>query len=259
MKRMMVLIIVLLGGSLAAFVPKSATCARPLPSRAAHCREMEAAILAATVRLAIHGRIEVENGYDIRQISGTVSHATVVSGRYLITHNHFGLPLSQVLLYNQHANGGLSGASVYRLDGTLVLDHGPISAFRVVFEEGETVILDFGPDFFGRAGIPSIPVASGKAAGLTAGREVGIVDLDSQGHTCLVWTDVEAVYPAGDLTLMRTTHGIHVGASGGGVFLDGRHIGNNWGLVVRPAGGQGEMVERTLVAVNEPLPALGAE
>jgi hypothetical protein len=260
MKRMMVLMM-LVTGSLIGLLTEDGSCARPWPGQVDGCRAMEAAILSATVRLTIHGRIEVEDGYEVQVITGTTGHATVTGGRYLISHNHFGLPLSQVLLYNRHAGGGLSGVSVYRLDGTAVLDHGPISAFEVVAEQGETTVLDFGEGFFDRAGVASAAVAAGDGLAIAPGQEVALVDWDGRGQTRVVWAEIVAAYktaahPAGELGLIQVDHGIQVGASGGGVFLNGVHVGNNWGLVVRPAAGEGGgPVQRTLVAVNGDLPA----
>ena len=107
MKKRLWLTIVLGVLLVTGFASESGTCRRPTPWHAAQCRAQEDAILAATVRLAIHGWIEIEDGYDVIRIPGTISHGTVIDGRYLLTHNHFGLPLSQLLTFNHHAAGGL--------------------------------------------------------------------------------------------------------------------------------------------------------
>jgi hypothetical protein len=214
----------------------SESCKRPLPWNKQHCREVEQAILDATVRIVLHGWIEVEMGYDVERINGSISHATVIDGRYLITHNHFGIPLSQAILYNQHANGEFSGVSVYHLDGTVILDHATLDSFVVTAEIGETIVLDFGTvdneGFFTQAGVSSAQSISTRTAQLALGTEVAQVDWDSQGHTQVVWTRVKRVYRENGIPLIQVDHAIRPGASGGGVFLDGRHIGNNWGNYV---------------------------
>ena len=231
------------------------TCRRPMPWRVAECRAREQAILDATVRLAIHGWIEVEDGNGVTHISGTISHATVIDGRYLLTHNHFGLPLSRVLLYNRHASGGFTGVSVYRADGTVVLDQAPLESFVVAEEWGESLLLDFGEvdgrGFFTHAGVRSAPAASAGALRLARGVEVAQIDWDRQGHTRVEWTKVRAVYQENGLPLLRVNHFIELGASGGGVFLDGRHIGNNWGRVTETNLDTGAVRQAlTLVALN---------
>jgi hypothetical protein len=251
MKKSMVVLMVLAMGLLAGFLPKDASCRTPLPWQAAGCRQIEEAILAATVRISIHGELEIESGYEVQLIKGTVSHATVVDGRYLITHNHFGIPLSQALLYSRHANGGFTAVSLHRLDGTTVLDHGSIDSFEVVAEYGETTVLDFGQGFFSRAGIASSMTAEENELQLPPGSEVAQIDWDDQGHTKVVWTEVTTSYTIDGRTVVRVENYIRLGASGGGVFLDGVHIGNNWGRISRPAAENGAPATQfSLVALN---------
>lgn len=83
MKRVMGLLLVMIIVLVIGLGLKDESCKRPLPWHKQHCAEMEQAILGATVRFALHGWIEVETGYDFEQIKGTISHATVVDGRYL--------------------------------------------------------------------------------------------------------------------------------------------------------------------------------
>ena len=233
MKQLLFGIVVV--GLLAGFVYDRGGCQRPWPWQKAACATREEAILKATVRIVFHGAIELEDGYDSREIEGTISHATVIEGRYLLTHNHFGIPLSQIQMYNRYALRSFSGVSVCRLDGSPVLDHGSLDAFTVVSERGETVMLDFGTvageGFFTHAGVASAPVARAGSAHLIAGTEVALIDWDGEGHTEVVWAKVKSVYVDKGVPLMRTDHFIELGASGGGVFLDGQLIGNNWARV----------------------------
>ena len=232
MKKIGLIIMILILAAAA----NNGTCQKPWPWQKEHCREMEEAILDATVRIVFHGRLEVENGYEVQRINGTISHATVVDGRYLLTHNHFGIPLSQVQQYNRYANGGFNGISVTRLDGTVLLDHAPLDSVTVETEEGETVLLDFGTvdgeGFFAHAGVPSAAVSGAGTVELVPGAEVAQIDWDLQGHTEVVWVKITAVYEENGLPLMRVEHFIELGASGGGVYLNGRHIGNNWGRIL---------------------------
>jgi hypothetical protein len=239
----------------AGFAPLQGTCQRPLPWQVAECRAREKAILDATVRLTIHGWIEIEDGTGVTHISGTISHATVIDGRYLLTHNHFGLPLSQVLLYNGHASGGFTGVSICRADGTVVLDQAPLESFVVAEEWGESLLLDFGEvagqGFFTHAGVDSASAASAGTLWLVPGMEVAQVDWDRQGHTRVEWATVQAMRQEDGLPLLRVDHFIELGASGGGVFLDGRHIGNNWGRITETNLDTGAVRQAlTLVALN---------
>ncbi|MCB9421993.1 MAG: hypothetical protein H6667_19490 [Ardenticatenaceae bacterium] len=237
------------------FAPKSHSCRRPLPWNNQHCHEVEQVILNATVRIVLHGWVEVETGYDVARINGGISHATVVDGRYLITHNHFGIPLSQVMLYNQYANGEFTGVSVYRLDGTIILDHAPLDSFAIIAETGETVVIDFGvaagEGFFTQAGVGSARAANLSTIQLVPGTEVAQIDWDRHGLTRVVWTKVKSVYQENGVPLVRVDHVIQLGASGGGVFLDGRLIGNNWGNLVETNLNTGVVRQRlSLVALN---------
>ena len=233
---------------------KGESCQRPLPWHKQYCLEMEQTILESTVRIALHGWVEVENGYEVERIKGTISHATVIDGRYLITHNHFGIPLSQVLLYNQYALGEFTGVSVFRLDGTSILDRAPIESFVVVAEQGETTVLDFGADFFTQLGVRSAKVMSETAVALQPGMEVAQVDWDRQGHTRVVWTEIDTVYAQNNLPIMQVQHFIELGASGGGVFVNGIHIGNNWGRIIETNQLTGQTSQNlSLVALNTAL------
>lgn len=237
------------------FLPKSHSCRRPLPWNRQHCHEVEQAILDATVRIVLHGWIEVETGYDVERINGTISHATVVDGRYLITHNHFGIPLSQIMLYNQHANGEFTGVSVYRLDGTVILDHAALDSFDIIAEMGETVVLDFGAiageGFFNQVGVGSAQAVSTDTIQLDPGVEVAQIDWDRQGLTRVVWAKIKRVYQENGVSLVRIDHVIQSGASGGGVFLDGQHIGNNWGNLMETNLSTGAVRQQlSLVALN---------
>ena len=172
------------------------------------------------------------------RIQGTLSHATVIGGRYLLTHNHFGLPLSQLLLFNRNAAGGFTGVSVLRVDGTALLDQAPLDSFVVVEERGETLLLDFGEvagqGIFDTLGIPSASVARGGALPLRAGMEVAPVDWDGEGHTRVYWAPLLSVYEKDGLLLAVWT------------------ISSSWGLPAAASSSTDSMSATTGGALQRP-------
>ncbi len=250
--RLIILLGLILGMG---FVPNGGSCKRPFPWQKQHCEEMEQAILDATVRIVFHGWLELDDGYEVERIKGTISHATVVDGRYLLTHNHFGIPLSRIQTYSRHANGGFTGVSVYRLDGTAVLDHAPLDAFVVAEESGETVMLDFGTvagvGFFANAAVPSAEMVDSGAQQLGWGTELAQIDWNGQDQTRIIWVKVKRVSLINGVPLAQVDHVIELGASGGGVFWNGRHVGNNWGNLVETNLDTGAVSKQhSLVALN---------
>ncbi len=234
---------------------ESGSCARPWPSQVEACRQLEQEILGETVRILFHGYVEIDEGYNVRRVNGTLSHATIFAGRYLVTHNHFGIRLSQALLFDQYGSGSFSGVSIYKLDGQPLLDNAPLTSFTVVFEEGETVLLDFGPGngsgFFAEAGLASAEIATGESMTLTPGREVAQVDWDPAGNSRVVWTKIDDLVSEKKVPLARVDHFIELGASGGGLFLDGLHIGNNWSRTTETSVRTGAQTGQfSLVALN---------
>lgn len=252
--RKVLWLILVLGASLTMGF-RGGSCQRPLPWQIQRCGAMEEAILDATVRIVFHGAVEVDDRYGAERINGGISHATVLDGRYLLTHNHFGILLGQASLYNRFANRGFSGVSVYRLDGTAVLDQAPLDSFRVVVESEESLLLDFGSvageGFFTHAGIGSAQAVVGDAVGLYPGAEVAQIDWDGHSATQVVWTRVQTVYREAGLPLLQVDNFIELGASGGGVFFQGKLVGNNWARIVETEKDTGVVKRRiTLVALN---------
>lgn len=247
-----IMVFVLISGLGFTFVDGS--CQRPLPWQAGRCREMEQAILDSTVQIVFHGWLEVENGYEVERIWGTRSHATVIDGRYLLTHNHFGLPLSQVQIYNKYSNGSLSGLSIYRTDGTAVLERVPLDIFVVTAEQRETVLLDFGivagEGFFTHLGLASAPVAQYDNFHLNPSDEVAQIDQDSQGNTKVVWSRITSIYQDNGLPMTVVDNYVEKGTSGGGLFLNGQHIGNNWLQFVHIDPDTNKEYPRSVVALN---------
>ena len=255
-KKLFVIALMGIGfGLLMAFSPQDSTCGGPLPHGLPNCQEMERQILSATVRIQFHGRIEIEDGYNSQRINGTLSHATIVKGRYLVTHNHFGIPLSQAVQYGRYANGGFTGVSIYKLDGEPVLSHAPLTTFSVVSEAGETTTLDFGviegQGLFARAGLTSAKFVTRDEIELRPDSEVAQIDKDEQGNTTIVWTQIRDVVSDKEQHLLKLENFIQLGASGGGVYVDGYHVGNNWSRIPLVDAETGEYLSGySVVALN---------
>lgn len=246
---------IMLLGALTAFVSGRGMCQRPLPWHRTNCIAMEQTILDATVRIEFHGTIEIDDSYGVTQINGTISHATVINSRYLLTHNHFGIPLSQIKVFEQHAAKSFSGVSVYKLDGTAVLDHAALNSFTVVEERDESVLLDFGTiqeeGFFTQVGIASAKSGNFEDGLLQPNTEIGLIDWDGEENTRIVWAPIQTVYQDTGLAFIQIEHFIELGASGGGVFLQDKHIGNNWARVTETDLNTGDITQQfTLVALN---------
>lgn len=196
--------------------PPAPSCANPTPDMAPTCDETARRILASTVRVEFHGP------------AGGIGHATVVGGRYLITHNHY--PVTAAAL-NNGGEGVVTAVSVLKANGDIILLKAPLSYFKVVREEPEMLLLDFqaysGVGFFDSLGVPSIEWHNGNASPLASGSEVAQVNWD--GSTARVeWVRVTAVHLDSGAASIELDSFVEQGASGGGVFHNGVHIGNNW-------------------------------
>jgi hypothetical protein len=263
-KKLLVIVLIVIGfGLVTAFSPLNNTCSRALPHRPLHCQELESQILAATVRIQFHGWIEIEDGYNSKRIDGTLSHATIARGRYLVTHNHFGIPLSKASRYGGYGNGGFTSLSVYKLDGEPILSHAPLSTFSVVSEVGETTLLDFGVvdglGLFARAGLKSSDFSTWEEIELRQDLEVAQIDKDEQGNTIVVWTRIKDILPDSEQYLLHLDNFLQPGASGGGVYVNGLHIGNNWSRIPLVDHNTREFLSGySVVALNSDLIQTGA-
>jgi hypothetical protein len=255
-KKLFVIAPVIIGLSLALVVSiLDVVFDQAISQRLLNNQAMERQILSATVRIQLHGRIEIEDGYNAQLVNGTLSHATIVKDRYLVTHNHFGIPLSQAVQYGRYSNGGFTGVSLYSVGGETLLDQAPITAFTVAAEYAETTLLDFGvidgQGFFARAGLRSARFTTWEQIELDQDTEVAQIDKDEQGNTTVVWTQIRDVLPDQELSLLQLENFIQLGASGGGVYIDGFHIGNNWSRIPLVDADTGEVLSGySVVALN---------
>lgn len=210
--------------STAGHLKESILCAKAQENVREQCEIREAHILASVIRFKIYG----SKKDDPTVLVYRVGHGTVMNGRYLVVHNHFHLDVN--------AFGGAFAEDIfidlYRADSqTLVQNlHPPV--FRVVREEPETMLWDFGSGESGEGFFESLGVASASFKGQDQvhpkpGSEVAQVVWDGQS-TGVEWVMIEEVNLDGEQPTIMLGNPLHSGASGGGVFLDGHHIANNW-------------------------------
>lgn len=191
-------------------------CASPTPENVAPCDAEAAEILATTVRL------ELRKAPDAKR---SIGHATIVAGRYLLTHNHFNLSLEEI---DDDFPGTLT---VTNSQGETIVDTAPFKAFDVLVATSETLIFDFGPyggaGLFGMLGLSSAKFDPQQVSRIQPGMEVAQIDWD--GSTAHVdWVQVTEVREENGLPVLILDNFVEQGASGGGVFYDGYHLGNNW-------------------------------
>ncbi|KAA3658173.1 MAG: hypothetical protein DWQ04_25940 [Chloroflexi bacterium] len=206
-------------------VETAPSCARPSEEMKADCDAMAQQVLSATVRLHVRRWQKDDSGQKGEFVDGGVGHGTVKDGRYLVTHNHYGIPLADV------DNAELIQVTVKNWRGEMVLQDMPLTAVTVVAVDAETLILDFGQygetGLFEMMGVPSAEFQSHDSLSLQVGMEVAQVDWD--GETAHVdWVLVESVDSENGVPQLKLANGLTEGASGGGVFWNGVHVANNW-------------------------------
>lgn len=202
------------------------SCRLALPGEARSCTTLERSILDTVVRLEVRAP-DGKGGWE-----GGKGHATVMRGRYLVTHNHFSVRLST---FESMENNGAAAVSLYRADGEKILLEAPPTIFKVIAEDSQSLVLDFGTDeagqgFFEGLGLASADLIAWQDLQLEPGIEVAQVDWDGRmAH--VDWVLVEEVFDEGGTRVLVLSDGLLQGASGGGVFWQGYHIANNWQTV----------------------------
>jgi hypothetical protein len=192
----------------------------------AACAEIEAQILASTVHIEL--LTWVLRGEE-QKLFSSESHATILGDRYLVTHNHFKYSLTnQVEAYGEQS--GYVAISLRHTSGRLLL-YGPLKSFTIVHQDAESLILSFvdwnGQGLFEAANLPSAEFTDMHSISLKAGDELAQIDWDGV-TTHVDWVRVEQVIHTGSVPKIQVDNYIWEGSSGGGVFLNGVHIGNNW-------------------------------
>lgn len=200
------------------------SCAAPEVSNVERCRQLEAHIQAVTLRLKIEVLTRVETG-EYGVVDTSIGHATVMAGRYLVTHNHFSLSLEDL------NDGNLRRLSAYSPDGSVIVQHAPFHVFEVYIPEPQTLVFDFGA--YGRegalayAGYSSAQFADWQTLGLQPGDEVAQVNWDGRS-TYVQWVRVSRTRVQDGAVALELQNYVAEGASGGGIFYQGYHVGNNW-------------------------------
>lgn len=232
------------------------TCPDPEPRDVRRCRALEQEILSSTVRLEIDAWIGQPAGPDgssqraYRPLRGN-GHATVKDGRYLITHNHFSVPLSThgepaVIAFGKVSVFTASGQRLHLEGQSVILDHAG--------GRRETVVLNFGlvdgVGFFESAGLSSADFISGRPLTLEPGAEVAQINWDGAA-TYVQWTTVEAVTTQDGVPSLVLSKGLQPGASGGGVFWNGYHVANNWTAVETYDPNRQTYGEKSTAALND--------
>jgi hypothetical protein len=229
-------------------LPLLPSCANPTPDRAAACHELEQRILATTVRIewTVAAKDDQGDGTGTPQPYGSVGHATIKEGRYLVTHNHFGEELDRLL---DPQTAGLSRFSIYKANGeTLFHFRAPMTAFTVTRAGEETLIFDFGENrLFELWGMASAEFKAWSSLSLEPGMEVARVDWN--GETAHVeWTTIESILVEGGTPKVKLAYSIQRGSSGGGIFWNGYHIANNWLRGTAGLGASGEALPQYSIA-----------
>jgi hypothetical protein len=186
-----------------------------------------------------------------RNLKPSHSHASIMAGRYLVTHNHFKFSLRETAGEGQE---GYLSISLRRSNGELILDSVPLSVFTIVHTDPETLVLDFlnaqGVGLFDALGLPSADFAPWNEIQLQIGDEIAQIDWDGvTSH--VVWTQVDSIQQAADVPQVQVDHFARIGCSGGGVFWQGQHIGNNWARNIEQDTSTGEIIRRySIIALN---------
>jgi hypothetical protein len=185
-----------------------------------------------------------ESGYEIDSIVG---HATVKEGRFLVTHNHFRIPLSI-----RPRDGEPEVYAVVKLSNSRgeLLFEGPLSDFELVWEDPEALVISPKEEgLLEKLGIASAEFSDWSTVPLEAGMEVGQVDWDG-ATTRVDWVTIQEVKVEDGVPRLVLADDVTPGASGGGIFWRGVHIANNWAMV-QQFEGSGALVDIvTKVALN---------
>jgi hypothetical protein len=107
-----------------------------------------------------------------------------------------------------------------------------------------------GGGLFESLGVPSADFATASSQPIEAGMEVAQLNWDK--NTAYVqWANVESIYEKGDAEVLELSSCLVPGSSGGGVFVNGVHIANNWSRSIGCGeSAAGEIQPYSLAALN---------
>lgn len=211
------------------------------------CSQWEQQILATTVRIQMAGSVEFDLDMGREPIAHeSISHATIVGGRYLITHNHFKISPT-------YAGSGTSlHATLHNTANEMLAE---AATFTVAYQDAETLVLEFvneeGQGLFEAVGMPSAEVRSWEFVSLTPGVEVAQINWNGI-NTYVNCVTIEAIVIDEDVPRLELNSSLGPGASGGGIFWQGYHIGNNWQRTTLYESDSKEIVRQFSCAVLNP-------
>ena len=199
---------------------QASTAKRTVPSA---CFQWEQQILATTLRIQMQSSVEFDLDMGREPMfHEAISHATVVGGRYLVTHNHFKFSPEY------QGNGTSLYATLYTTANEMIAE---VATFTVAYVDTQTLILEFtdkeGQGLFDKLGLPSAQMMAWDTLPLEPGLEVAQVNWDGT-TTQINCVQIEAVTMDEGLPRLDLANSIELGSSGGGVFWQGVHIANNW-------------------------------
>jgi hypothetical protein len=193
------------------------------PNNEVSCTQWEQQILAATVRIQMRSSVEFDLDMGREPMSHeAISHATVVGGRYLLTHNHFKIsPKYQ-------GNGTSLYATLYLTSNEMIAE---AATFTIAYADTETLMLEFtdkeGRGLFDILDIPSAQLLAWGSLSLEPGMEVAQINWDGT-TTHINCVQIESVVIDEGTPRLDLKNYIQPGSSGGGVFWQSYHIANNW-------------------------------
>jgi hypothetical protein len=203
------------------------SCANPAPAMAAPYQAMEEEILASTVRLLMYTPLMHVEGEGYR-IVNSMGHATVMNGRYLVTHNHYDETILSMLEQGDPEN--LITGKIFNTDGEII-SQVPGQMLTVLVIEHEIVVYDLGEKdgvgYLTTLGLQSTKMLALPSISLEAGMEVAQIDWDGNS-THVDWARIDTINTKSDTSIINVSNCILKGASGGGVYWQGQHFGNNW-------------------------------
>jgi hypothetical protein len=200
------------------------SCIQPTGKAIQVCREIEQHILAATVRIELAGWVVADDESSF-EIENAVGHATIKGGRYLVTHNHFGIPLS---IRPRDGEREVYTAVTLTNNRGEKLFESPLSDFELAWEDPQTLVFAYKDGaLFDKLGLVSAEFGDWSSVPLEAGMEVAQIDWD--GSTTRVdWAKVKAINVEEGVPRVVLDDDVTLGASGGGIFWQGVHVANNW-------------------------------